>query len=649
MLGQLVLEKIKTLPRSPGIYIYKDAAGKILYVGKAKNLKNRVRSYFARQSPTRGGGEDGLNPSKSLLDPAKIKMVQLIATIEIISTDTELEALVLEANLIQKHQPPYNVLLRDDKYYLFIKITKEQQPRIFPVRKITKDGARYFGPYSSAASVRATLRLLRRIFPFKGEKDTAHDIIFPHPLFGPPPFQGGDGGGERDNGLTHPTPPPLEKGRSSENVINFLKGNRQEIIDTLENGIAEASKNLEFERAALFRDQLQAIMRLEGFQKVYLPRKETFDVISIARDNTISAANVLQIREGKLLGKQTFLVSHRQDSRLSDIVRQFLLQYYSVAQDIPKEILIPCPLEDIEVLEKWIGSPPFQGGSGGGENVRITIPQRGVRHQLLAMGETNAKMLLQEQGAVQETKRAAHEALRALLDAINIQPHSAPPVGGATRGDSFRVETYDISNIQGTLATASMVVFLDGMPAKDQYRKFKIQYKEIAPFDTAQGKPNMSNDFAMLEETLTRRLTREDWPTPNLIIIDGGKGQLSSAQKAMKKSGKDIPMISIAKREEEIFMLNQKNPIVLPYDSPALYLIQRMRDEAHRFTITYHRKLRGKEQIKSVLDEVPGIGPKTKKLLITTFGSIKGIKSASDSELEQLIGKKKTATLREQL
>ncbi|OGY33283.1 MAG: hypothetical protein A3D99_03065 [Candidatus Andersenbacteria bacterium RIFCSPHIGHO2_12_FULL_45_11] len=656
MLEPSVFEKINSLPTTPGIYIYKDTVGKVLYVGKAKNTKNRVRSYFTKSAD---------------LGPAKERMMGLIANIETISTDTELEALVLEANLIRKHQPPYNVLLRDDKYYLFIKITKEEQPRIFPVRKIINDGARYFGPYSSAASVRATLRLLRRIFPFKGEKDTAHDIIFPHPLFGSPPFQGGDGGGEKDHQVTHPTQPPLEKGRGSDKVVAFLKGQRQEIIKTLEDGIAESSKNLEFERAALFRDQLQAIMRLEGFQKVYLPRNETFDVISIARDHTSSAANVLQIREGKLLGKQTFLLHHRQDAILSDIVRQFLLQYYSVAQDIPKEILIPCPLEDASVLKEWIASHPTQpplekgrsrerslplsqGGVGGGE-VTLRVPKRGIKRQLLAMGETNAKILLQEQGAIQETKRASKDALETLLQAIGIDSKATVALRQA-QGDSFRIETYDISNIQGTLATASMVVFEDGMPAKDQYRKFRIQYTGGKTLGVNGQTPSVEepvaqtpNDFAMLEETLTRRLAREDWPLPNLIIIDGGKGQLSSAQKSLKKSGKEIPMISIAKREEEIFLPGKKDSIVLPYDSPALYLIQRMRDEAHRFTITYHRKLRGKEQIKSVLDEVPGIGPKTKKLLIQTFGSVKGIKDASDTELEQLIGKKKTATLREHL
>lgn len=578
--------KIHALPITPGIYMYKDAEGAVLYVGKAKNLRSRVRSYFTKSA---------------LLGPAKEKMVTLIDTLETISTDTELEALVLEATLIHKHQPPYNVLLRDDKYYLFIKITKEKPPRIFPVRKITQDGSRYFGPYSSAFSVRATLRLLQRIFQFKGEKETAHDIIFPHTLFA-----------QTD-----------EHEDSAQHVIHFLKGHRNEIIKTLERGIAESSKNLQFERAALFRDQLQAVERLEGSQKVYLPRKESFDVISIAQDTIQSAANVLQIREGKLIGKQTFLLQHKREGFQQDILRQFLLQYYAVAQDIPKSILIPFPLEDTSVLEEWIN------------NVSITVPERGVRKALLAMGETNAKELLKEQGAAQETARASKEALGSLLSAINMDPYPLSP---------FRVETYDISNIQGTLATASMVVFVDGMPEKKEYRKFKIKLNQ--DLDPTIHK---SNDFAMLEETLNRRLARTDWNTPNLLVIDGGKGQLSSAMKSLKKANVHIPIISIAKQEEEIFLPSSSTSVRLPYDSPALYLLQRMRDEAHRFTITYHRSLRSQEHIKSALDEVPGIGPKTKKLLMQTFGSVKGIKAAPNEALEKSIGVKKTKVLREYL
>ena len=578
--------QITSLSKGPGIYIYKDAKGSVLYVGKAKNLHSRVRSYFMESAN---------------LGPAKEKMVSLIASLETISTDTELEALVLEANLVRKHQPPYNVLLRDDKFFLFIKITKEEHPRIFPVRKITQDGSRYFGPYSSAASVRATLRLLQRIFPFRGEKQTPHDIVFPHALFAQ----------------------QVNQQENVQNVINFLKGDRQEIIRTLEKGVQEAAANLQFEQAALFRDQLQAVERLEGSQKVYLPKKESFDVISIAHTSNQSAANVLQIRDGKLLGKQTFLLKHAKEAQEQDTLRQFLIQYYSVAQDIPKKILLPSAIEDTSILEEWIG------------NVQMTVPERGKLKALVGMGETNAKAFLQEQSAAQETAAASREALGALLAAIGLDPHMHSPI---------RIETYDISNIQGTLATASMVVFTDGMPDKKEYRKFKIRYKEtLAPSQ------HQSNDFAMLEETLTRRLARTDWKPPTLLIIDGGKGQLSSAMKALKKSNADIPIISLAKQEEEIFMPGKKESVRIAYDSPALHLIQRMRDEAHRFTITYHRSLRSREHVKSALDDVPGIGPKTKKLLIQTFGSVQGIRSASDEELEAAVGKQKTQSLREHL
>ena len=589
--------RISALPQSPGIYIYKDAKGGILYVGKAKNLRSRVRSYFGKSAD---------------LGPAKERMVSLIADMETISTDTELEALVLEANLIRKHQPPYNVLLRDDKYYLFIKITKDIPARIFPVRKIIQDGSKYFGPYSSAASVRGTLRLLRRIFPFREEKDRPRDIIFPHALF-PSEAQG-----------------QLD---SATQVARFLNGNRQEIIKTLEDGIAHAAGNLQYEQAALFRDQLQAIMRLEGSQKVYLPRKESFDVISICQAQHQSAGNVLQIREGKLIGKQTFLLRHRSATSAEDVLRQFIMQYYSVAQDIPKTIYLPIELPDADVLSAWIGN----------EHV-FHVPVRGNKKQLLKMGELNAKNLLREEEVETQTASSSKEALQALLAAIHLGHLTEQ---AKTINKKIRIETYDISNTQGTLATASMVVFIDGVPAKDQYRKFKIKLNsDLAP------QQHKSNDFAMLEETLTRRLARSasgDWPLPDLIIIDGGKGQLSSSQKALKKSGLDIPMISIAKREEELFLPSNPTPILLSYNSPALYLIQRMRDEAHRFTITFHRSLRSKEQIKSALDDIAGIGPKTKKVLLQKFGSVAGIKKASDKDIEELLGKKKTSLLREQL
>lgn len=597
MANATITQQLKTLPTSPGVYIYKDKSGRVLYVGKAKSLRSRVRSYW----------QAGAN-----LEAAKEQMIKLVTELETIRVDTENEALVLEANLIRQHQPPYNVVLRDDKYYLFIKITKEEFPRVFPVRRIAKDNARYFGPYSSARSVRATLRLLRRIFPHRQEKDSPHDIIFPHPLFSP--TEKNTSPTVSDEGL-----PSSTYQANIQNIIRFLKGQRDDIIATLKAGMASASKQENFEQAALFRNQLQAIERLEGFQKVYLPRQESFDVISVVQQKIRTAANVFQIRDGKLLNKLTFLLQHRTTASKKDALRQFLLQYYSVAQDIPSLMFIPTQLSDSGAISQWINkdNPPT-----------LAVPERGVKRQLLMMGETNAQQLLDEQEAIFQSKERAQKAHEELMTALNLDPTH-----------THRVETYDISNIQGKLPTASMVVFTDGEPQPKHYRKFHIQGLETP------------NDFFMLQETLTRRFSgrHDDWPTPDLIIIDGGKGQLSSAVKILQQLNLTIPIISIAKQEEEMFVPGQPTSIRLPYDSPALHLIQRMRDEAHRFTITYHRLLRSKQQKRSILDEIPGIGPKTKKALLTTFGSLKGIRQATNEDISKILGEAKTKALRQYL
>ena len=593
MASEALTQILENIPKTPGVYIYKDATGKILYVGKAKLLRSRVRSYFQESAQ---------------LEPAKVQMVKQIADIQTISTDTETEALVLEANLIRKHQPPYNVVLRDDKYYLFIKITSEEFPRVVLTRRIQKGQGKYFGPYSSARSVRATLKLLRRIFPHRGEQDSPNDIIFPHPLF----TQQKEDQTKQDLSLD-----PNQYQENIQNIIRFLQGKRDDIMKTLREGMEEAAQTNHFERAAIFRDQLRAIERLEGTQKVYLPQKESFDVISIARQKNQSAANVFQIREGKLLNKHTFLLRHRASSSAEDTLRQFLLQYYGVAQDIPTTILIPFELSDTESLRHWITSK---------EPPTLAVPYRGKKKQLLAMGETNAQQLLDEQEAAFQSKERQAKAHGELVSALNLPPDT-----------THRIETYDISNIQGQLATASMVVFIDGNASPKHYRKFRM---------TIEGQPN---DFAMIRETLERRFAvrNKDWPQPDLIVIDGGKGQLSSAKKVLDALGITVPVISLAKREEEIFTPGKSESIRLPYDSDALYLMQRMRDEAHRFTITYHRLLRSKEQKRSILDEIPGIGPKTKKQLINTFGSLKAIRAATDEELANVIGEAKTKLLRD--
>jgi excinuclease ABC subunit C len=395
----------------------------------------------------------------------------------------------------------------------------------------------------------------------------------------------------------------------------------------------EAATHKQFERAAIFRDQLRAIERLEGSQKVYLPRKESFDAISVAHlpEQSVSAANVFQIRAGRLLNKNTFLLRHRGAALPANVVRQFLLQYYRVAQDIPPTILLPLELSDASLISRWIN---------GDHPPHLRTPRRGQKRQLLVMGQRNAQQLLEQEIAVFESDRAAKAAVAELARALGLQSSSASPASKAPV-DLRRIETYDISNIQGVLATGSMVVFTDGKPDKKHYRKFKVRLPEVP------------NDFAMLQEVLTRRLSahHQDWPQPDLMLIDGGKGQLNAAHKVLRSCNVTSPLAALAKREETLFTRTSEGirEIRLPYDSPALFLVQRMRDEAHRFTLSYHQLLREKQQRRSLLDEVPGIGPKTKKRLLNHFGSLKAIRTASVADLSQVIGSVKAKILQEYL
>ena len=401
-----------------------------------------------------------------------------------------------------------------------------------------------------------------------------------------------------------------------ENIINFLKGRRQEIIARLNNGMKAASAKQQYERAAVFRDQIDSIMRLEGYQKVQLYKQESFDVISLVREANKSAVNVFGVRAGKLIRKNTFTMRHVAGTSANNILRQFLLQFYGDSKDtgedsnIPDLVFIPFKLTDEASLGKWIG---------GDHEVTFHRPQRGKKRQLMKMGEANAIQLLDNERADFEQAQRGRDASQELANYLGLKDQKLN-----------RIESYDISNIQGSLATGSMVVFTDGNSDKKEYRKFKIKGMESP------------NDFAMLQQVARRRFAdkHNDWPKPDLVLIDGGKGQLSAVGKIFSELEIDIPLVAVAKREEEIFIPDSKEPIRLPYDSDALYLVQRMRDEAHRFTISYHRNLRSKKSSKSLLDEIPGVGPATKKKLIRKFGSLKAIKAASLDELEYVIGKK---------
>ena len=404
-------------------------------------------------------------------------------------------------------------------------------------------------------------------------------------------------------------------------------------MNTLSEGMKKAAREEQYERAAIFRDQLNSIKRLEGSQKVYLSRNESFDVISIARRNRASAANIFSVRHGKLLTKNTFLLKHRISSPSSEILRQFLLQYYRVAQDIPHLILLPYKIQNQTTIARQINSrtlPIFK------------TPQRGKKRSLLEMGKLNAKQLLNQETNNLNDEAVVKKSLTELANVLNIKPADKTNLPLLSR-----IETYDISNLQGKLATGSMIVFSNGKPNKKQYKKFKINLTDNP------------NDYAMLQEVLSRRFANnhKDWPRPDLILIDGGRGQLSAAKHVLDKQNINIPIAAIAKREETLFTHNRSNQanrtgvkkIQLPYDSPTLFLIQRMRDEAHRFTISFHQLLRSKHQQRSLLDEIPGIGPKTKKKLLSRFGSLKSIRSSDPEELINVIGKSKAKQLQDWL
>ena len=571
-------KSIQGIPLKPGVYIYKDSKGNILYIGKAKKLKNRVSSYFNK---------------KNSLAPDKEIMVSKIKKIEYIITSSETEALLLETSLIKKNQPPYNIDLKDDKYFLYIKITaNEDFPRVFTVRRITKDGAKYFGPYTSALSVRETLRLLRKIFPHRNfpKPKSPHQLKF---LL------------NRYAKLLGPSN-KKEYQQSINKIIQFLKGNYDQILNDLKEKMTEASNKKQFEKAASWRDKIFSINKISEKQKVVSTKLTNEDIISLTTESSVSAINLFNVRQGKLINKENFILKNTSGQDEKDILQAFIEQYYSSTPDKPKQIILPIAPADKSIIEKTF-------------LLKVIVPQKGVKKQFIKLGEENAQNYLEQQKA--SWQRADENSTMALTDIKKLLQLKKKP---------NRIEIYDISNIQGINAVGSMVVFTDGQPDKKWYRKFKIKTIDQA------------NDPAMMAEVLTRRFQHIDkktknWPQPDLIILDGGKGQLNTVNKAINIK---IPIIALAKKNEDIYQLNKKNPVNLKFNSPAYYLVQRMRDEAHRFAITFFRKSHQKLSLTSKLDEIPGVGPNTKKKLIKHFGSSQNTLNASPGELAEIIGKK---------
>ena len=575
---------LAVLPDKPGVYLMHDAEGKVIYVGKAVVLKNRVRSYFrnlASHTP-------------------KVKaMVAKIAEIETIVTSSEVEALILECNLIKKYRPRYNISLKDDKTYPYLKVTMQEDfPRLYMTRRLQRDGAKYYGPYADAGAMHATVKLLRTMFPLRTCRKMNPDrpCLNYHIKRCLAPCAGYV---SRD-----------EYGKMIKSVCMVLDGRTTELERDLKQRMQEAAENYAFEEAARLRDQLQAVERLNESQKAVTTNGGDMDIIGFAQDMTGNCLQIFFVRKGKLIGRDNFFLQDGSEAP-QEVLTAFIKQYYNEATFIPREIVLPQlpEAEEQQLIELWLREKAER-------RVELLTPQRGVKRELLQLANDNALKLLAERLrkgslSLKNDEQAAEE----LQQALGLE-HSLE-----------RMDCFDISHTQGSETVASMVVFRNGSISKKDYRKYKIV--------SAEGKPD---DFKSMQEVVYRRY-KDYEDLPNLVVIDGGKGQLSSALEVIRGLGlADLPVVGLAKREEEIFLPHQSTSILLDRDSAALHLIQRIRDEAHRFAITFHRKLRGKRNLVSVLDHVEGIGPKRRQALWKTFKTLEAMKAASVEELAAVEG-----------
>ncbi|HEY1351363.1 MAG TPA: excinuclease ABC subunit UvrC [Ktedonobacteraceae bacterium] len=651
-MNEKIQSVLDSLPHKPGIYLMKDALGTIIYVGKAVSLFNRVRSYFQESTD---------------LSPKNRSMVAKIADIEFLVVRNEVEALVLESNFIKQYRPRYNVLLRDDKSYPYIKVAlTEDFPRVYRVRSFARDGNRYFGPYTNSGAVDATLDLLNKLFAFRTCRYDASAWA--------PPAQGLALVGWKQKLLSRPctqyfihrciAPCVGYASREEYNavigqVILFLEGKHDEVVKHLQATMQAAAENLNFEEAARIRDRIKAVERILEKQRIISTEgQDDQDVIALASQDDETCAQVFFFRNGKLVGREFFILQGTRESSPGEIMRSFFQQFYASVPHVPVDILVEAEPEDKTLLQTWLKEK--RGGA-----VTIIEPRRGEKRRLIEMVKQNAQEVLEQQrikwlSDSQKTQLALEE----LQESLNL---AAPPQ---------RIECYDISNTQGAHAVGAMVVFEGGRPKNSEYRRFKIKTVEGAN-DLASHQEVLRRRFRKASEpqeaeietagsaltdgadqdvedadehagtqTQRERLTHE-WALPNLVVIDGGKGQLHAALEVMRELRLDLPVIGIAKEEgshsrlataEAIYIPGSNEPVLLPRNSQGLYLLQRIRDEAHRFGITYHRKLRSEKTFQSVLDEIPGIGPKRKKALMMHFGSIKAIGAATVDELAALDG-----------
>ncbi|WP_231036040.1 excinuclease ABC subunit UvrC [Pectinatus sottacetonis] len=588
-MNDLIEQKLKQLPSAPGVYIMKDAAKRIIYVGKAVILKNRVRQYF----------QSNKNHSAKV-----IAMVKKIADFETIITGSEIEALILECNLIKKHHPRYNISLRDDKTYPYLKITlKEDFPRVLITRRIKKDGSRYFGPYTNVGAMKESLKLLRRSFPLR----TCKNMNVDRPCL--------------EYHIKRCMAPCVGKigkktyGEMVKSVLLFLEGKSDILEKVLYQRMEKAAENFQFELAASLRDQLAAIKKTTEKQKIMTYGKDQ-DAVGMARSIYGVCMQVFYIRGGKMIGRNHFILKNIENESDIAVMTAFFKQYYNQASSLPQEVLLPIKIYDGLLMEQWLTAVK-------GKKIDIIIPQRGLKKDLVNMAAENAaKFLKDEEERIMKENAQTMGAVKELGKYLHLARLPR------------RMECFDISHIQGSETVASMVVFEDGLPDKSSYRRFKIKSTE--------GKPD---DFLSMREVTKRRYEKVDADDmPDLIIIDGGKGQLSSALEIIRGAGHMmVPVVGLAKQFEYIFTEGESEPVILPRHSEALYLVQRIRDEAHRFAITYHRKLRGKRNMVSILDHIDGIGPKRRRILWEHFGRLDKIKEADVAQLAAVKGMTKSA------
>ena len=599
---------LSTLPAKPGCYLMKNEEGTIIYVGKAVSLKNRVRSYFHADSSH---------------DNKTRRLVRDIRDIEWIVVGSELEALILEMNLIKRHRPKYNIKLKDDKRYPYIKVHwGEAYPHVTVTRNMTEDGSRYFGPYTSAWAVYQTLDVLRKVFPYLtcDREITGQDkracLYYDIKLCTGPCIGAVNQEGYR---------------QMISDLMEFLAGHSEPVVTRIQAEMEKAAEEMRYEKAAALRDQMKAMQTIIERQKVvFAADYKDSDVLAMARTDGEACVQIFFIRGGKLIGREYFVLEGTEDAADTEVMQQFMMQFYTEAANVPQQVLLPQEIEEAKIIGEWMRS------RRGGEKVEIRVPKDGQPHELVQMAAENATETLSALRAQwQADTHKQEQSLAELQSALNLP---MPP---------NRIECYDVSHTQGVATVGAMVVFEQGVPAKRLYRKFNIDSTSI-------GAPD---DFASMEEMLTRRFRR--WQSaqetatqpgskndasftflPDLIIIDGGKGQLGRVVKVLENFGLfgKVPVVGLAKQEEEIFFPHRSEPLMLPRHSQGLYLVQRIRDEAHRFGITAHRARRNKQGLASVMDSIPGVGPVRRKALLKHFGSVDKIRAATLEDLMTVKG-----------